>query len=450
MKNNKFLIIGSVLIVIALLTVQAYFIYNTYQLKEKEIKFEVKSTLEKLDDKQDFKNRNLKDDLEQQILIDFQNNVLNENQLILKLQNLEKVHAKTALNFIEKKFKTTNYQIGYSKNISSIVMVNNGVKKVLINKNIELFRSKTPLTNKLLLSTSSWHTSSEKSSDVDGIITEVNKKYEYEVSKVYNYSINNLRNLVLSQMIGLLIFSFLIMILLISMLFYMIKNIQKLDNIASMQRDFINNITHEFKTPMATLSIATKTLKSDFIDETILQNSIAIIERQNIRLQKIFDQVDFNSILKNVENTKIDQNINAEFIDNCINDFKISNTNVAIISNIDKNINVKISKFHCITILQNLLENVGKYGGTKLEINAKTENNSFVLKVKDNGIGIAKNNQNSIFEKFYRANSGDIHNVKGLGLGLFYTKEIVEKYNGKIAVESFGQGAEFIISIPNQ
>ena len=154
--------------------------------------------------------------------------------------------------------------------------------------------------------------------------------------------------------------------------------------------------------------------------------------------------------MKNVENTKIDQNINAEFIDNCINDFKISNTNVAIISNIDKNINVKISKFHCITILQNLLENGGKYGGTKLEINAKTENNSFVLKVKDNGIGIAKNNQNSIFEKFYRANSGDIHNVKGLGLGLFYTKEIVEKYNGKIAVESFGQGAEFIISIPNQ
>ena len=449
MNNNKFLILGSVLIVLALLTVQAYFIFNTYQLKEKEIKFEVKSTLEKLDDKQDFKNRNLRDDREQNILIEFQNNSINEKQFISKLQNLEKVHAKTALNYIEKKFKTTNFEVGYSKNISSIVMVNNGVKKVLINKNIELFRSKIPLTNKLLLSTSSWHTSSEKSSDTDGIAAAINKKYEYEVCKIYNYSINNLKNLVLSQMVGLLIFSFLIMVLLVLMLFYMIKNIQKLDNIASMQRDFINNITHEFKTPMATLSIATKTLKTDFVDATILQNSIAIIERQNIRLQKIFDQVDFNSILQNVENTKIDQNINSEFIKNCINDFKISNADVAIISIIAENINLKISKFHFNTILQNLLENAVKYGGTKLEISVKTENNIFVLKVKDNGIGIAKKDQNSIFEKFYRISNGDIHDITGLGLGLFYTKEIIEKYNGKIVVESSNQGSEFIISIPN-
>ena len=449
MKNNKFLVLGSVLIILALLIIQAYFIFNTYQLKEKEIKFEVKSTLEKLDDRQSFEERNLKDDREQQILIDFQNKLINEKQLISKLQNLEIIHAKVAMNFIENKFKATNFEIGYSKNIASIVVINKGIKKVLINKSIELYRSKTPLIKKLILSKSSWHTSSENSTDIDGLTKKVNKKYEYEVYKVYNYSINNLENLVFSQMIGLLIFSFLIMILLVLMLFYLIKNIQKLDNIASMQRDFINNITHEFKTPMATLSIATKTLKTDFVDATILQNSIAIIERQNIRLQKIFDQVDFNTILKNVENIKIDQNINSEFLNNCINDFKISNTNVAIISNIDENINLKISKFHCNTILQNLLENAVKYGGTKLEISAKTENNLFVLRVKDNGIGIAKKDQNSIFEKFYRANSGNIHNVKGLGLGLFYTKEIIEKYNGKIVVESSNQGSEFIISIPN-
>ena len=449
MKNNKFLVLGSVLIVLALLTIQAYFIYNTYQLKEKEIKFEVKSTLEKLDEKQTSDELGFKDDREQSILIDFQNKIIDEKQLVLQLQKLEKNHAKTAMDFIEKKFKSTNFEIGYSKSITSIVFITNKIKKILVHKKIDLYKSKTPLINELLLTKSSWHTSSENSSTDGNKIERINKKYEYEVSKVYNYSINNLRNLVLSQMIGLLIFSFLIMVMLVLMLFYMIKNIQKLDNIASMQRDFINNITHEFKTPMATLSIATKTLKTDFVDASILQNSIAIIERQNIRLQKIFDQVDFNSILKNVENTKVDQNINSEFIDNCINDFKISSTDVVIVSNIDESISIKISKFHFNTFLQNLLENAVKYGGTKLEISVKTENNIFVLKVKDNGIGIAKKDQNSIFEKFYRISNGDIHNIKGLGLGLFYTKEIIEKYHGKIVVESSNQGSEFIISIPN-
>ena len=100
------------------------------------------------------------------------------------------------------------------------------------------------------------------------------------------------------------------------------------------------------------------------------------------------------------------------------------------------------------TIFSNLLENAVKYGGTKLQIIVKQENNYFELKIKDNGIGIAKNEQKSIFDKFYRISNGDIHNIKGLGLGLFYTKEIIEIYNGKIDVESSKNGSEFIISIP--
>lgn len=447
MNKNKNLIIGCVVTVLALLTIQGYFIFNTYKLKEREIKFEVKTTLEQLDGREQLEKRDLKDDREQEILIAFENKKTTKKQFIQELQLLESNYAKAAMKFIEDKFKSTNYEVGYSKNITSIITIQGNKKDTLINKNIELYRSKLPLIEKIILTKSSWHTSSENSSISDSN-NKIVKKYEYEVQKTYNYSINNLAKLVFSEMIGLLIVSFLLMVFVVSLFYYSIKNLFQQKKIADTQRDFINNITHEFKTPMATLSIATKTLNNHFLDKETTKNTIEIIERQNIRLQKIFNQVNFNSILTNIENTKIEQNINQEFIENCINDFKIVNPAIEIKSEIDSGIDLKISKFHFNTIVTNLLENAVKYGGTKLQIIVKQENNFFELKIKDNGIGIAKNEQKSIFDKFYRISNGDIHNIKGLGLGLFYTKEIIEIYNGKIDVESSKNGSEFIISIP--
>ncbi len=444
MNKNRFLIFGCVFAVLALLIIQCYFIYNTYQLKEREIKFEVKTSLEKLDGRDQHEKNDLKDDREQEILIDFENKKITKKQFINDLQVLESNHSKAAMQFIEDKFKSTNYQVGFSKNILSIITINNGVKTNLINDKIELYRTKNVLNFKDLLSKTSWHTSSESSTNPNIIA----RKYEYEVRKVYNYSINNLQYLVLSQMIGLLIISVLMMVFLIYLLYYMIKKLGQLNKTATIQRDFINNITHEFKTPLATLSIATKTLNNNFLDKEVTKNTIEIIERQNVRLQKIFNQVNFNSILDNVENIKIEQNIDQEFIENCINDFKIGSPAIEILFEIDSGIDLKMSKFHFNTIISNILENAVKYGGTKLEITAKLENNFFVFKIKDNGIGIAKNEQKSIFEKFYRVSNGDVHNTKGLGLGLFYTKEIIEIYNGKIDVESSDKGSQFVISIP--
>ena len=432
--------------VLALLSIQCYFISNTYQLKEREIKFQVKTILEKLDDRQDFEKTDFKDDREQALLIDFQNFKINEKQLIASLQKIETKHYEIAMQYINKIFKKTNFDVGYSKSITSIIVIKNGKKDTLLNKNIVLYKSKMPLENKMLLTSSSWHTSSEQSSSTDKK-SETNKKYEYEVKKNYSYSINNLQSLIFTEMIGLLIISFLLMVFVIALFYYSIKNLINQKKIAETQRDFINNITHEFKTPLATLSIATKTLNNHFLEKDTMQNTVAVIERQNNRLQKIFNQVNFNSILTNVENAKIDQNIDNKFLENCINDFQIANPENTILSSIDSNINLQMSKFHFNTILTNLLENAIKYGGTKLEISAKSNDKIFILKIKDNGIGIEKKEQKLIFDKFYRIGNGDIHSTKGLGLGLFYTKEIVEIYHGEITVDSNKNGSEFLISI---
>ncbi len=447
MNKNKFLIFGCVFAVLALLTIQGYFIFNTYQLKEREIKSQVKTILEKLDDREDHEKSDFKDDKEQSLLIDFQNHKISEKQLIANLQKLEINHSEIAIKYIDAKFKNTNLEVGYSKNITSIITIQGNKKDTLINKNIELYRSKLPLIEKLILTKSSWHTSSESSSSSD-LNKKVVKKYEYEVQKTYNYSINNLAKLVFSEMIGLLIVSFLLMVFVVSLFYYSIKNLFQQKKIAETQRDFINNITHEFKTPMATLSIATKTLNNHFLDEQTTKNTIEIIERQNNRLQKIFNQVNFNSILSNIENTKIEQYIDQEYIQKNILDFKIANPEINVLSEIELGIDIKMSKFHFDTILSNLLDNAVKYQGTNLEIDIKNENNCSFIKVKDNGIGIPKEEQKSIFDKFYRVSTGDVHNIKGLGLGLFYTKEIIEIYNGIIWVESSKKGSQFVISIP--
>ncbi len=445
MNRNKFLIAGCVFTVFALLVIQCYFIYNTYQLKVREIKFEVKSTLENLDGREQKHKSDLKDDREQEILIAFENKKINRKQFIQALQLLESNYAKTVIQFIEDTFKSTNYDVGFSKNIVSIFTIHNGKYTNLITEKIELYRYKNILNYKELLFKTSWHTSTDSSTDSEAKI----RKFEYEVQKTYNYSINNLEKLVFSEMSGLLIISFILLVFVISLFYYSINNLIQQKKIAETQRDFINNITHEFKTPLATLSIATKTLNDHFLDKENLKNTVAIIERQNNRLQKIFNQVNFNSILTNVENTQIEQNINVEFIKNCINDFRIANSEIEIKASLGYNIDLQMSKFHCYTILSNVLENAVKYGGTKLNIQIEIIQNSFILKIKDNGVGIPKSQQNMIFDKFYRISNGDIHNTKGLGLGLFYTKEIIEIYNGYIRVESHKIGSEFIISIPN-
>jgi two-component system, OmpR family, phosphate regulon sensor histidine kinase PhoR len=442
--KNSILIFGCVLTVLALLAIQCYFMYNTYQLKEREIKFEVKTILEKLDNRDDPKESNQKDDKEQALLIQFVTQKISDNQFVYSLQNIENAHSKVAIQFIKNKLKSTNYEVGFSKNIGSIVYISENNKNTIIHKNIELYRSETALKKKFLLSSGRWRTSSESGDNK----SKINKTYEFVLIKDTYYSINNLNYLVFSEMIGLLIVSFLLMVFVISLFYYSIKNLIKQKKIAATQRDFINNITHEFKTPLATLSIATKTLNNHFLEKETLENTVAIIERQNNRLQKIFNQVNFKSILTNVENTKIEQNIDKEFIENSINDFKIANPEIEILSKIDSDIDLKMSKFHFNTVFFNLLENAVKYGGTKLEINAVSEKDSIGLKIKDNGIGISRSEQVSIFDKFYRVSNGDVHNVKGLGLGLFYAKEILVLYNGKVSVESSKEGSEFLILIP--
>jgi two-component system phosphate regulon sensor histidine kinase PhoR len=446
MKNKIFILISSwILTLIALLAIQSYFIFNTYNFKKKEILIEVKNEVDKIDNEADREVRLKKDDFEQEMLVAYSNKELSKELLIKNFQKVEFISVKNAIKNNDKTFKKLNYDVAFTKNINSVVAINKSTKDTLVGETIQLYSSKAKLKDKIISKKNTWNTYGDYNTK-NGLL----KPYHFEVKFITYFSVNNLKELVLKKMFSFLLISFFLMLFVFFLFYITIKNLIKQKKIAEIQRDFINNITHEFKTPLATLSIATKTLNTTNLNEEMVKSTVAIIERQNNRLQNIVNQVNFDSLLLNVADLKLEQNINQKSIGNCITDFQIANPAIKIISELNTaTIDLKMSKFHFNTILVNLLENAVKYGGTQITITTKSVVNTFILSIKDNGIGIQKKEQNAIFEKFYRIQNGDIHNTKGLGLGLFYTREIIESHQGKVHIESQeNKGATFIISIP--
>ena len=213
----------------------------------------------------------------------------------------------------------------------------------------------------------------------------------------------------------------------------------KQKRLSDIKTDFINNITHELKTPLATLSVATKAVEKPEVqhNQAALGNVIQTISRQNLRLQKLIDQV----LDQSVGDHELRLNrvpVNAsQFIHIIVQDFRLSNPDHNITTEIpSENVEVAVDKFHFTTALLNLLENAVKYGSQTIAINAHAEKEHLKIQIRDDGMGIDKKHLPFIFEKFYRAEHADIHNSKGLGLGLYYVDQIVKAHHGTISVQS--------------
>jgi signal transduction histidine kinase len=236
---------------------------------------------------------------------------------------------------------------------------------------------------------------------------------------------------------------------------YIIVQQKKVD---LLKNDFINNMTHEFKTPVATISLASHMLK----DESVMANPEKIkkysnmIEEENKRLSghienvlqaARFDKGDFKLKLEKI-------NIN-ELLEDIIHslEFRVESEGGKISLNLKAQNSVVIGdKFHLTNGFYNVVENAIKYRKEEsLEIEVSTVNTSkgVLISVKDNGIGIAKESLKMVFEKFYRVPTGNIHNVKGFGLGLSYVKVITDAHSGTISVDSeVGKGSRFDIFLP--
>jgi signal transduction histidine kinase len=176
-----------------------------------------------------------------------------------------------------------------------------------------------------------------------------------------------------------------------------------------------------------------------------------VIERQSKRLQNLTDQVFKNTSHYQQIQLKKEMVIMHDYLNTLLNDFSISANNIVIVRQLEiETTTVLLDKFYFTTAILNLLENAVKYNrnGVEIFVNANSSD-KFVISIQDNGIGISEKNQVHLFEKFFRVGNQKVHNVKGLGLGLYYTSQIVKAHGGEIRIESKeNKGAEFIIEIP--
>jgi two-component system phosphate regulon sensor histidine kinase PhoR len=259
----------------------------------------------------------------------------------------------------------------------------------------------------------------------------------------------------ISFMIPSMVFMF---VLLITFIFtiYIIFRQKKL---TEMKNDFINNMTHEFKTPISTISLAAQMLKDPAVGKSpqMFQHISGIINDETKRLrfqvEKVLQMSMFDKQRATLKMKELDMN---ELIQGVVNTFalKVESYNGRIISELEApNALISADEMHITNVIFNLMDNAVKYKKPEedLQLTVRTWNESdrLMISIQDNGIGIKKDDLKKIFDKFYRVHTGYVHDVKGFGLGLAYVKKIVTDHKGTIRVESeYNVGTKFIIALP--
>src|SRR5690554_2572966 len=245
--------------------------------------------------------------------------------------------------------------------------------------------------------------------------------------------------------------------LLIGIFVYTIMIILRQKKLSMIKNDFINNMTHELKTPISTISLASQMLEDGSIANTpkTIEHVSKVISQESKRLsyqvEKMLQMAVFNEGRLKLKFKELDVNKTLQVV---INNFelRIKNKNWVLHQEINAESSVvKGDEVHLTNVIFNLLDNAMKYSNGQPEITVATynKNESVVITVKDNGIGIAKEHHDQIFDRFYRVPTGNVHDVKGFGLGLSYVKKIVDLHNGKIKVESaVNKGTKFSILLP--
>ena len=258
----------------------------------------------------------------------------------------------------------------------------------------------------------------------------------------------------ISNILILSLFFILIIIIAFSSSLYQLIRQKKISEIKT---DFINNMTHEFKTPIATINLALDSIKNPKIinDNEKVMRYVKMIRDENKRMHS---QVENVLRISSLEKNQID--LSKDVIDmHDIIDDAISHISLLLADrkgSLDTHFKALVTEipgnqFHLTNIIINILENGIKYtnGAPKINVYTESTNKFFVFKVKDAGIGMSKSVQKQVFNKFYREQKGNIHDVKGHGLGLAYVKEIVDKHHGTVLVESEkGEGSIFTVKLP--
>ncbi|MBL3546789.1 MULTISPECIES: sensor histidine kinase [Chryseobacterium] len=255
----------------------------------------------------------------------------------------------------------------------------------------------------------------------------------------------------------MLLGTFLSLLTILGIYIISINYMMRQKKLAEVKTDFINNMSHEFKTPLATISVATDSLANDKIatNPDKVKYYSELIKQENLRMKKQVENVlNMSKLERNEVKLFLKETNVRELIKRTTESFNliVGQRNGSLTQKFTAtHYTFKIDEFHISNMLVNLLDNANKYSPEAPEIHVETKNegNWYVIEVSDKGMGMDTQNKTKIFEKFFREETGNIHNVKGQGLGLSYVKKIVELHKGQVIVDSNkGNGSTFTIKLP--
>ncbi len=275
--------------------------------------------------------------------------------------------------------------------------------------------------------------------------------------EVFHLYIHEDKNYILRKMGWMIAASILFTGIIISAFALTVRTLFNQKKLSEIKSDFINNMTHELKTPLATISLAIDALTNEKVihDSDKVRYYSSMIKDENKRMNKQVEKI-LQAARIEKQDIKLNlQQLNAHDIINKVADnlslqIQEKNGNLSLALNAERHI-IEADEVHFSNIVFNLLDNAIKYSKDNLQIEVSTKimNGMLAISVKDNGIGMNRETQSRVFEKFYRAHTGNIHNVKGFGLGLSYVKATVEAHQGKVSVDSsLGKGSTFTVMLP--
>ena len=267
----------------------------------------------------------------------------------------------------------------------------------------------------------------------------------------------NQESIIFKDIIWFIVGTVLFTLIITAAFFITIRALLQQKKLSEIKSDFINNMTHEFKTPLATISLAVDALKNDQVkkDDDKSAYFIHVIKEENKRMNSQVEAI-LQAALLDQKNFELQTKAGSvhEYIHQAVKNIQLpleeKNGTIELELNA-ANDTVNANDVHFINLINSLLDNAVKYSKDSLKIKVSTQNkaNQIQIVISDNGIGMTNETLKRIFEKFYRAHTGNIHNVKGFGLGLSYVKTMVEAHHGTIKANSeIDKGSVFTLSFP--
>lgn len=444
------LIIFCGIVLVGLISIQFYLIRNTYQLMSKTYISDIKKEISPIIDSPEMDSIESRiTERVKKVCLKRANNDISFDRFQAEIRKLADSGQSLSQNYL--KSLSRDYpildEIKIRTQVIEMIFETSGVYDTLLKMSDKpiVFLGEDFKGKSYTISTGITESSIEKNEDSSNAAV----KYFYKHNQVTDMDISNINIEIWKKMRWMLIAGIILILSVIFLFYWMYRSLIKQKKIAEVKTDFANNISHELKTPVSSLSIAIKSLKLREINQNPqkLDDLVASLERQTKRIQSLTEKVLESSM---EYTTDLDKSDIILFLKGIILDS--TSENHIIESKIEPEILILKTDIYLLErVIQNLLENAQKYSPNPSVIRLRSyiSGSEFLIEIEDNGIGIPENELQKIFEKFYRISEGNRHDIKGLGLGLYLSQKMMKSIGGNISVKSkLNEGSTFTLKIP--